>query len=73
MEADTVEKKLISKMIQNCFKQYYSDADTLPLNSEDMDMLCNQILKIKSEEPGVDLYEVVNDRVYEFLTNEQNR
>jgi hypothetical protein len=69
MEADTVEKKLISKMIQNCFKQYYSDADTLPLNSEDMDMLCNQILKIKSEEPGVDLYEVVNDRVYEFLTN----
>jgi hypothetical protein len=64
-----VEKKLISKMIQNCFKQYYSDVDTLPLNNEDMDMLCNQIVKIKSEEPGIDLYEVVNDRVYEFLTN----
>jgi hypothetical protein len=69
MEAGTVEKKLISKMIQNCFKQYYSDADTLPLNNEEMDMLCNQIVKIKSEEPGIDLYEVVNDRVYEFLTN----
>jgi hypothetical protein len=68
MEADTVDKKLIWKMIQNCFKQYYSDAE-LPLNNEDMDMLCNQILKIKSEEPGIDLYEVVNDRVYEFLTN----
>lgn len=69
MEDGTVEKKLISKMIQNCFKQYYSDVDTLPLNNEDMDMLCNQIVKIKSEEPGIDLYEVVNDRVYEFLTN----
>jgi hypothetical protein len=68
MEADTVDKKLIWKMIQNCFKQYYSDAE-LPLNNEDMDMLCNQILKIKSEEPGIDLYEVVNDRIYEFLTN----
>jgi hypothetical protein len=69
MEAGTMEKKLILKMIQNCFKQYYSDADMLPLNNEDMNMLCDQILKIKSEEPGIDLYEVVNDRVYEFLTN----
>jgi hypothetical protein len=33
-----------------------------------MDMLYRQILKVKSEEPAADLYEVVNDRVYEFLT-----
>jgi hypothetical protein len=69
MEDVTVDKKLIAKMIQNCFKQYYSDADILPLNSEDMDILCSQILKIKNEEPGIDLYELVNDQVYEFLTN----
>jgi hypothetical protein len=69
MEDGTVDKKLILKMIQNCFKQYYSDADTLPLNNEDMDMLCSRILKIKSEEPAIDLYEAVNDQVYEFLTN----
>jgi hypothetical protein len=68
MEDGTVDKKLISKMIQNCFKQYYSD-DTLPLNNEDMDMLRSQILKIKNEEPGIDLYEAVNDQVYAFLTN----
>ncbi|MCQ6278000.1 YqzH family protein [Bacillus sp. EB600] len=64
-----MDRKLICKMIQNCFKQYYSDADSLPLNKEEMDTLCNKIGKIKCEEPNADLYEVVNDTVYEFLTN----
>ncbi len=64
-----MDRKLICKMIQNCFKQYYSETDTLPVNKEDMEMLCDEIVKIKSEEPNVDLYELVNDTVYEFITN----
>lgn len=64
-----MDRKLICKMIQNCFKQYYSETDTLPVNKEDMEMLYDEIVKIKSEEPNVDLYELVNDTVYEFITN----
>ena len=55
-------------MIKNCFKQYYSEVDSLPMNSEDLEELANRIIQIKLEQPAVELYEVVNDTVYEFLT-----
>lgn len=63
-----MEKKLIIKMIKNCFRQYYSEADTLPMSEKDLEELANQIIQMKTEQPTVDLYEVVNDTVYEFLT-----
>jgi YqzH-like protein len=63
-----MEKKLIIKMIKNCFKQYYSEVDTLPMNNEDLEELANRIIEIKTEQPAIDLFEVVNDTVYEFLT-----
>jgi hypothetical protein len=63
-----MEKKLIIKMIRNCFKQYYSEADSLPMSSNDLEALADRIIQIKVEEPTVDLYEAVNDTVYEFLT-----
>ncbi|MEH7013459.1 YqzH family protein [Neobacillus niacini] len=63
-----MEKKLIVKMIKNCFKQYYSEVDSLPMSSEDLEELADRIIQIKVEQPTVDLYEAVNDTVYEFLT-----
>lgn len=63
-----MEKKLIIKMIKNCFKQYYSEVDSLPMSSEDLEELAERIIQIKIEQPTVDLYEAVNDTVYEFLT-----
>lgn len=68
MRCSTMEKKLIIKMIRNCFKQYYSEADSLPMSSNDLEALADRIIQIKVEEPTVDLYEAVNDTVYEFLT-----
>ncbi|MDN3016613.1 YqzH family protein [Paenibacillus sp. BSR1-1] len=62
-----MEKKLVVKMIKNCFKQYY-EADSLPVDEKDLEALVNRILQTKDEEPTADLYEVVNDTVYEFLT-----
>ncbi|MEH7333747.1 YqzH family protein [Neobacillus drentensis] len=62
-----MEKKLVVKMIKNCFKQYY-EADSLPVDEKDLEALVNRILQTKDEEPNADLYEVVNDMVYEFLT-----
>jgi hypothetical protein len=63
-----MEKKLILKMIKNCFKQYYSEIDSLPISSSDLEALAERIIQIKVEQPAVDLYEAVNDTVYEFLT-----
>jgi hypothetical protein len=63
-----MEKKLIIKMIKNCFKQYYSEVDSLPMSSNDLEGLADRIIQIKVEQPTVDLYEAVNDTVYEFLT-----
>ncbi|MFP7297748.1 YqzH family protein [Neobacillus niacini] len=68
MRCTLLEKKLIIKMIKNCFKQYYSEVDLLPMNSEDLEELADRIIQIKAEQPAVDLYEAVNDTVYEFLT-----
>ncbi|MGG1675048.1 YqzH family protein [Neobacillus sp. NRS-1170] len=62
-----MEKKLVVKMIKNCFKQYY-EADSMPVDEKDLEVLVNRILQTKDEEPSADLYEVVNDMVYEFLT-----
>jgi hypothetical protein len=67
-EVQEMEKKLIIKMIKNCFKQYYSEVDSLPVSEEDLDELSDQIIQIKEEQPAIDLYEAVNDTVYEFLT-----
>jgi hypothetical protein len=62
-----MEKKLINKMILNCFKQYYKN-ESMPIGDKDLEELTNRIFQIKEEEPTADLYEVVNDTVYEFLT-----
>jgi len=62
-----MEKKLIVKMIKNCFKQYY-EPDSMPISERDLEELTKRILEMKEEEPTADLYEVVNDLVYEFLT-----
>jgi hypothetical protein len=62
-----MEKKLIRKMILNCFKQYY-EADPIPLSDNEMEELIREILNAKEEEPTADLYEVINDQVYEFLS-----
>ncbi|MGX6442659.1 YqzH family protein [Neobacillus sp. K501] len=63
-----MEKKLIIKMVKNCFKQYYSEVESLPMSSEDLEELADRIITLKAEQPAADLYEVINDTVYEFLT-----
>ncbi|WP_462412116.1 YqzH family protein [Neobacillus sp. Marseille-QA0830] len=62
-----MEKKLITKMILTCFKQY-GEADSAPIGEKELDELTRQILLTKQQDPAADLYEVVNDKVYEFLT-----
>ena len=68
IEVRLMEKKFILKMIKNCFKQYYAEAETLPLNQEDYEELYKRTLIVMDEHPDAELYEIVNDSVYEFIT-----
>ncbi|EKN69694.1 hypothetical protein BABA_09716 [Neobacillus bataviensis LMG 21833] len=63
-----MEKKLVVKMIRNCFKQYY-EGDAMPIGEQDLEELTRRVFQIKEEEPTADLFEVVNDAVYEFLAD----
>ncbi|MED3561725.1 MULTISPECIES: YqzH family protein [Bacillus] len=63
-----MDKKLVIKMIRNCFKQYNAEADSLPMSDKELEKLYYQVLQTKTLEPEADLYEVINDTVYEFLT-----
>lgn len=69
LEVTAVEKLFIEKMIENCFKQYGSDMELLPIDAQEMELLYYQVLWGKEAEPEADLYEIVNDAVYEFLTS----
>jgi hypothetical protein len=68
IEVRLMEKKFILKMIKNCFKQYYAEAEILPLNQDDYEELYKRILIVMDEHPDAELYEIVNDSVYEFIT-----
>nr|WP_263325823.1 YqzH family protein [Neobacillus sp. Marseille-Q6967] len=63
-----MDKKLVIKMIKNCFKQYYAEGETLPMSTDDLDRLGDRIIELKTEHPSIDLHELINDMVYEFLT-----
>ncbi|WP_246942440.1 YqzH family protein [Bacillus pinisoli] len=65
-----MEKTLIEKMIRNSLYQYRHTIDSIPLAKRDYDYLYERILKIylNGEE---DLHEIVEDVVYEYLTNNE--
>lgn len=71
MEEENVDKKLLIKMIQQCFKQYGYDEESIPLTNKEYDGLCTRILHKLEIEPEIELYEWINDLVYEFITDEK--
>jgi YqzH-like protein len=63
-----MEKKFVVKMIENCFKQYGHNRESLPLNEDDCEQLYQKVMDLIEEEPLSDLYTIINDVVYEYLT-----
>jgi YqzH-like protein len=60
--------ELLKKMIRNCFLQYQHDAESIPLTEEEYKHLCQKIIKAKEQVRDSDIYELVQDVVYEYLT-----
>lgn len=55
-------------MIQHSFKQYHRDLEVDPLLEKEYVQLYEQIIQIK-EKTNADLHDIVNDVIYEYLTN----
>ncbi|WP_223702315.1 YqzH family protein [Sutcliffiella deserti] len=62
-----MEKILLKKMIRNCFLQYEHDLEFIPLNEEDYEKLAAEVEEIIKQDPTTEVFEVVNDVVYEYL------
>lgn len=56
------------KMIRNCFIQYQHDLESVPLSEEDYIRMTAEITEILQREDDSDVFEVVNDVVYEYLS-----
>ncbi|WP_274855050.1 YqzH family protein [Bacillus methanolicus] len=63
-----MEKKFVIKMIENCFKQYGHNRESIPLSEEEYEQLYKKVMDLIEEEPLGNLYTIVNDVVYEYLT-----
>ncbi|MDC2863541.1 YqzH family protein [Bacillus sp. BP-3] len=59
-----MSEKLIEKMITKSFQQY----QCTPTSQEDYEMLIERIQSIISNNAEIDLYEAVEDVVYEYIT-----
>ncbi|WP_417899793.1 YqzH family protein [Bacillus haimaensis] len=63
-----MENKLLRKMIRNCFIQYQHDLESVPMSEEDYIRMTAEITEILQKEGDSDVFEVVNDVVYEYLS-----
>jgi hypothetical protein len=63
-----MDKKFILKMVQQSFKQYHRDLEIDPLLEKEFVQLYEQIIQIK-EQTNADLHDIVNDVIYEYLTD----
>ncbi|WP_404346721.1 hypothetical protein LG311_13490 [Sutcliffiella horikoshii] len=63
-----MERNLVKKMIRNCFIQYQHDFESVPLNEEEYEKMAGEVNQLTSEDPALDVFEVVQDVVYEYLS-----
>ncbi|MFB6465910.1 YqzH family protein [Cytobacillus sp. Hz8] len=64
-----MEKKLILKMIENSLKKYYRENEVFPLSAQDYEELYKKVLITRTAYAETELYEVIHDVVYEYITN----
>lgn len=63
-----MDNHLLKKMIQSCFYQYNYDLDSIPLSSHEFELLCAKVTKIKEDDTCLEIHDIIQDIVYEYLT-----
>jgi hypothetical protein len=60
---------LLNKLLSKCLAKYFGDLSLSPLSSEESTELKKRIMRAVNNEPEEALYIIVEDIVYDFLTN----
>ncbi|MBB3867336.1 hypothetical protein JTI59_08020 [Parageobacillus toebii] len=63
-----MDEKWLKKLIRNCFLQYGHDTESLFLHDFEWKQLCEKILLEKTNHEDMDMYEIVHDVIYEYIT-----
>jgi YqzH-like protein len=66
--SDAMDEKWLTKLIRNCLRQYGYDPESLPLNDSEWKQLREKILFAITNDEEMDVYEIVNDVIYEYIT-----
>lgn len=64
-----MERKLLDKMMKKSFYQYERDLTNDPLTEEEYDRLYEKIWHEKEKQKTTEWYEIIEDVVYEYITN----
>ncbi len=59
----------MEKLVRKCFLQYSHEREALPLTEKQLETMLAKIEKAREETPDVSLNDIVNDVVYDFLTD----
>ncbi len=59
-----MNEKLIEKMLMKSFRQYQCK----PVSKEDQEVLIQSIQTMIGSKPDIDVYEAIEDIVYEYIT-----
>ncbi len=62
-----MNKLLLQKMIQKALNQYQLESNML--SSNDIDELTTKIINLKKHHPSNELYDIVQDVVYGYVTD----
>lgn len=66
--SDAMDEKWLAKLVRNCLLQYGYDTESFPLNDSEWRQLREKILSAKTNDEEMDMYEIVNDVIYEYIT-----
>ncbi|AKU25666.1 hypothetical protein AVP43_01257 [Geobacillus stearothermophilus] len=64
-----MDERWLQKQVRNCLRHYGYDDDMMPLGEDDWRELCTRIAAAKERQPNADMYELVHDAVYRFITS----
>lgn len=67
-----MEKKLIYKMIEDALKPYVTGVEEWEIEAEDFETMYGRVMERKNAVPEHEIYELVEDVVYEYITNDAN-
>ncbi|ABO67607.1 Conserved hypothetical protein [Geobacillus thermodenitrificans NG80-2] len=66
---ESMDKRWLQKQVRNCLRHYGYDDEMMPLSEDEWRDLCAHIAAAKEKQQNTNMYELVHDAVYRFITS----